>query len=439
MTDPTVTLYIFIAAYAAGLLSPYLTSERRQVVAATSAYRPIALILILVHCAASFLTIIDARFGVMANAAYISSLILVAKELRDDQHANIKRAARFGFIWAVLLSSWLIAGRYALGATRDYAYLVILSALLADLVILIVATQEMARSRSLYLKHIVAAALVALVIMVSRLMQVYHQQSYTLGFGHESELLFVLRLLNAVSFFVLLSAVTNYHFQKLWNREHISRVETEQGMFQSLLALAHARDNETGNHIIRTKNYVRVLANNLKAKNWFPVADVDAHIEQLFDVAPLHDIGKVGIPDHILLKPGKLEPPEWEIMKTHALIGESVLRAALPQNMDADPQVQSPLKLAIEIAGAHHERWDGQGYPRGLVGDQIPKSARLMTVADIYDALTSARPYKKTWSHDEAVAEIKSLSGSKLDPDVVCAFLEEEAEFRAIAKRYCDG
>lgn len=438
MTDPTITLYIFIAAYAAGLLSPYLTAERRQVVDATSAYRPVALSLILLHCVASFLALLTPAFGVMANATYIASLILVSKELRDDQHATVRRAVRTGLAYGCVIACVLIAGRYALGATRTYAYLVIVSAMLADIRIIRVAVQEMAQSKSLYLKHIVVAASVALLIMFSRLLQVYLQQSYTLGFGHESELLFALRVLNAVSFFVLLSAVTNYHFQKLWNREHLSRVETEHGMFQSLLALAHARDNETGNHIIRTKNYVRLLANNLKQKNWFQVPDVDAHIEQLFDVAPLHDIGKVGIPDHILLKPGRLDPPEWDVMKTHALIGESVLRAAVPQSAGQDSQSQSALQLAIEIAGGHHERWDGQGYPRGLAGEDIPKSARLMTVADIYDALTSARPYKKTWSHQDAVAEITALSGTKLDPDVVTAFLEEQAAFLEIARKYTD-
>ncbi len=155
-------------------------------------------------------------------------------------------------------------------------------------------------------------------------------------------------------------------------------------------------------------------------------------------VAPLHDVGKVGIPDHILLKPGRLDPAEWEIMKTHTLIGEEVLKAAAPKPLSEGASPRT-LALAIEIAGGHHERWDGQGYPRGLSGESIPKSARLMTVADIYDALTSARPYKKTWSHAKAVDEITHLSGTKLDPMVVAAFLEEQDRFREIARRFKDA
>lgn len=438
MIDHAITLYVFIAAFAGGLLSPYLTAERRQVVAATSPYRPVALALILAHCIAALLIRLEPNMGLVANTTYVSALFLVSRELHPEQRGKVKDALILGAILLLCVGCFLAIGRWTLGTTREYAYLVILTAALANLAILIAAMNELRRSRSIYMKHAIAAACAAFLIMAARLFQIYHQPDYTIGAGQESTFLFVLRLLNAVSFFVLLSAIANFHFQKLWNREHHQRIQTEDGMLESLLALAHARDNETGNHILRTKNYVRTLATHLKARGWFAALDGNEYVEQLFKAAPLHDIGKVGVPDHILLKPGRLSPEEWEIMKTHAIIGEDILKAARPQQGLSPDSADGFLAVAVEIAGAHHERWDGAGYPRGLSGEAIPKSARLMAVADIYDALTSARPYKHTWTHAEAVAEIKALAGTKLDPHVVDAFLDLQAEFLAIAERYKD-
>lgn len=438
MLDPALTLYIFISAYAVGLLSPYLTSEQGQVVATTSPHRPVALCFILLHCCASIAAEFDVPVGVIANAAYVAALPILAREFSDTHRPDIRRAALSGTaIFSALLIVFVLA-RGFLGVGRGYAYLVNVAAFLANLSIIIRAYQQLQRERSLYLKHALAAAFISGLIILVRMGQIHFQNAYTLGLGREGELLLILRTLNAVSFFILLTAVTNFHFQKLWRREQTQRLETEQGMLASLLALARARDNETGNHIIRTKNYVRVLAENLRQKGWIPGPDAGAYIDELFNVAPLHDVGKVGIPDHILLKPGRLDPAEWEIMKTHTLIGEEVLKAAAPKPLSEGASPRT-LALAIEIAGGHHERWDGQGYPRGLSGESIPKSARLMTVADIYDALTSARPYKKTWSHAKAVDEITHLSGTKLDPMVVAAFLEEQDRFREIARRFKDA
>ncbi len=202
----------------------------------------------------------------------------------------------------------------------------------------------------------------------------------------------------------------------------------------AMASLAETRDNETGNHIRRTQRYVRALAEKLKGHGKYAAYLSDATIEQLYKSAPLHDIGKVGIPDQILLKPGKLTPEEFEIMKTHTTLGRDAILAA-EKLIDAP---SSFLEIAREIAYGHQEKWDGSGYPQGLSGEQIPISARLMAVADVYDALISARPYKKPFTHDAAVELITKGANTHFDPDVVAAFVELAEDFRTIAEELKD-
>jgi len=209
----------------------------------------------------------------------------------------------------------------------------------------------------------------------------------------------------------------------------------ENQMLGSLNALALARDNETGNHIIRTQNYVKMLALRLRKMGHYKNELSDEEIELLFKAAPLHDIGKVGIPDHILLKNGGLNDEEWQIMRTHASIGETILSSA-EQEFQGDENV---IRTAFKIAGGHHEKWDGTGYPRNLSGQDIPLSARIMALADVYDALVSKRVYKKNWSHQDAIKEIVSKKGEHFDPLVVDAFILEEDQFLAISRQYKDS
>jgi putative two-component system response regulator len=182
--------------------------------------------------------------------------------------------------------------------------------------------------------------------------------------------------------------------------------------------LAETRDNETGNHIIRTKEYVRVLAEHLQRHPRFRHELTAENITQLYKSAPLHDIGKVGIPDSILLKAGALTDDEFTIMKTHAALGKKAIEDA----MGAMTGCEAFLRYAAEIAYGHHERWDGSGYPQGLAGDDIPISARLMALADVYDALISKRCYKPAFSHEKAASLIRKGCGGHFDPDVVDAF-----------------
>lgn len=203
----------------------------------------------------------------------------------------------------------------------------------------------------------------------------------------------------------------------------------------AMASLAETRDNETGNHIRRTQHYVRVLARHLQSHPRFAGRLTDAYIDTLYKSAPLHDIGKVGIPDCILLKPGRFTPEEFEIMKTHTTLGrDAILHAEKQLGMEVDF-----LACAKEIAYSHQEKWDGSGYPQGLAGEAIPLSARLMALADVYDALISRRVYKEAMSHAEATGIITAGRGSHFDPDVVDAFLAIQAEFQAIASRYADS
>jgi putative two-component system response regulator len=204
----------------------------------------------------------------------------------------------------------------------------------------------------------------------------------------------------------------------------------------AMASLAETRDNETGNHIRRTQHYVKVLAEKVRFNPRFAhFLNNDKTIELLFKSAPLHDIGKVGIPDRILLKPGRFEPEEFEIMKTHTTLGRDAILQA-----EKDLGVEMPfLKYAKEIAYSHQEKWDGSGYPEGLSGDDIPISARLMAVADVYDALISRRVYKAPMPHEKAVEIIKQGKGTHFDPDMADAFLELQDEFKKIAATYADS
>ncbi|WP_345868331.1 two-component system response regulator [Shewanella algae] len=196
--------------------------------------------------------------------------------------------------------------------------------------------------------------------------------------------------------------------------------QTRHKIINRLGRAAEYRDNETGLHVQRMSHYCRVLARQLGAS--------ESWVELLFNAAPMHDIGKIGIPDHILLKPGKLTPEEYRIMQGHTKIGADIL------GDDASPLLQ----MAAEVARSHHERWDGNGYPEGLQGNAIPLSARIAAIADVFDALTSERPYKSAWSNQEAFSYLKKEAGGQFDPQLVAAFCACEAELLDIQQRFAE-
>ena len=229
--------------------------------------------------------------------------------------------------------------------------------------------------------------------------------------------------------------------------EEVERRTREVQMVQdvtimAMASLAETRDIETGMHIRRTQHYVRTLAKRLRRMREEESGDTasipaelsDEMIEMMYKSSPLHDIGKVGIPDAILLKPGPLDAAEFELMKRHTTLGLETIAAA-EKLLDLP---SSFLSVARQIAYSHHEQWDGSGYPQGLAGEAIPLPARLMAVADVYDALICRRIYKEPIPHERAVTMIEAGNGSHFDPTVVSAFLCEAETFRVIAQRFQD-
>ncbi|MCI4625209.1 MAG: HD domain-containing protein [Candidatus Magnetoovum sp. WYHC-5] len=232
--------------------------------------------------------------------------------------------------------------------------------------------------------------------------------------------------------FGIMALYTNKMIQKLKERTDELQL-TQDVTIQTLASLAETRDGETGAHIIRTQRYIRSLANCLKKDARFKDILIPATIDLLFKSAPLHDIGKVGVKDNILKKPGRLTDEEFEEMKKHTIYGRDALKSA-----EGILGTNSFLKLAGEIAYSHHEKWDGTGYPEGLKGNNIPLSGRLMAIADVYDALRSKRVYKGAFSHEEASRIIQEGKGKHFDPDIVEAFIAVEEEFLTISLECAD-
>ncbi|MEJ1297854.1 MAG: two-component system response regulator [Candidatus Sedimenticola sp. (ex Thyasira tokunagai)] len=212
------------------------------------------------------------------------------------------------------------------------------------------------------------------------------------------------------------------------NRELTRRVNerteelnhTRLQIIQRLGRAAEYKDNETGMHVIRMSNSSRLIAQAYGGN--------DAWVEMFYNAAPMHDIGKIGIPDHVLLKPGKLDSDEWELMKKHAEFGAEII------GEDDNPLLQ----MSRTIALTHHEKWDGSGYPKGLVGEEIPLEGRIVAIADVYDALTSERPYKKAWSVEDAVKLIDENSDSHFDPSLVKLFHDVFPKILEVSKQYAD-
>jgi putative two-component system response regulator len=196
--------------------------------------------------------------------------------------------------------------------------------------------------------------------------------------------------------------------------------DTRLQVVQRLGRAAEYRDNETGNHILRMSHSSALMARYL---GWN-----EEQCELLLHASPMHDIGKIGIPDHILLRPGPLTPAEWEIMKSHTTIGAHILEG----------DASDLLRCAREIALCHHEKWDGSGYPRGLANDTIPLPGRIVALADVFDALISVRPYKRAWTVEAAVAHIQAEAGRHFDPLIVDAFLACLPEILAISRRFAE-
>lgn len=208
-------------------------------------------------------------------------------------------------------------------------------------------------------------------------------------------------------------------------------VVTRDITIHALIGLLEVRNIESSNHTVRTQWMMKVLCEHLKTKEKYADVLNDEYICELFKTAPLHDIGKVGIPDNILLKPGRLNPDEFEIMKKHTTFGVEALKHDTKSSLSV-----TFINTAIQIVGTHHERYDGTGYPDGLKGEEIPLCGRLMAIIDVYDALTNKRVYKPAYSHERALEIILSERGRQFDPDIVDAFVEIEKDIQRVAQTY---
>jgi response regulator RpfG family c-di-GMP phosphodiesterase len=255
--------------------------------------------------------------------------------------------------------------------------------------------------------------------------------------GFESKGFFVspvLPLIALGSNFSILTLLKFWREERRVKEHSLQLALAQEAIIESMASLTETRYPETGGHIKRTQNYIKALAEYLKNLPKFRSILNDEIIELLYKSAPLHDIGKVGVPDEILLKPGKLTDEEFEEMKKHTGYGRDAVVATEKKLGNG-----SFLSFAIEIVYTHHERWDGSGYPMGIKEEEIPLSGRLMALADTYDALVTKRVYKPPFSHEKAIEIIREGKGTHFDPDIVDAFLKIEGKFRQIAIKYADS
>lgn len=225
----------------------------------------------------------------------------------------------------------------------------------------------------------------------------------------------------------------NLNLQKIVEEQIEEIMEGQNAMTFAMCKMAESRDSETGDHLDRMREYCKILAIELRKLPKYSEVIDDGFIDTLYKSSPLHDIGKIGIPDNILKKPGKLSQSEFEIMKEHAGMGLISIQAVYqkyPKN--------KILHMGAEIAGQHHEKWDGSGYPNALAGTEISLAARILALCDVYDALTSKRPYKEPFTHEVSKKIILEGEGKHFDPDIVKAFLEIENTFNTIHKKFSD-
>lgn len=223
----------------------------------------------------------------------------------------------------------------------------------------------------------------------------------------------------------------NIHLEEQVRQQVKATTSAQLAAIFAMSKLAESRDPETGEHLERIREYCKIISQQLAAGVKYAPIISDEFIENFYAASPLHDIGKVGIPDAILLKPGKFTPDEWEFMKKHTIIGAQTLL-----EVDKQHPGNKLIRTGIEIAGGHHEKWDGSGYPYGLSGEAIPLVARILALADVYDALTSKRCYKEAFTHKHSMEIIYSDCGTHFDPDIIASFQSTENEFERVRAFY---
>ncbi len=426
---------LFYLSFGTIILLMFVGIQKRSDTVIRSAYWPISLGLTALASFAFVLgSIIPIAFLSIANVSLVFSGVAVFLFIRSLDETNKKLKLQYFWIaYFICLIAYEPLRIYASFSFRVYLVTALVGgiSLLGLVETILVSTN----SKRLQFNVLKTAFVLQFALLAIRALNTSHVLTITTVY-QEEVFSATLRCMALGSSLLIFLSINNILFETLLGQERKKALDSELKMLSSLNALAMARDNETGAHIVRTQEYVRCLANRIKDQGNYVEELSEEEIENMHKAAPLHDVGKVGIPDGILYKQGPLTKEEWGVMKTHTLIGVNVLASAksqLPNILGRDV-----IDIAIEIAGAHHEQWDGGGYPRGLKGDQIPLSARIMSLADMYDALISERVYKSGWDHDKAVAEILSRRGTHFDPVVVEAFSAERDRFQIIAQRHRD-
>ena len=408
------------------------TSSNKQ-----NLYWPLSLFLLAVSMACFFIGSWGGKIVLaIANISLIGGVICIGILFRSWRGQATKFSlviSAISFVICAIAYLYLLAN----GTTSDRIYLMnSILAIASFWQVLELWSLLKNKNKAYQIKLLIGIEILEIFVRVMRSVYLhFYSDSNLSSLYQESAIGFSLRVVSILLLIMVCVIITNYYLESLWKEHRNNARAIENGMLQCLNALSMVRDNETGNHILRTQHYVKRLAEGLRELGHYVDDLSNSAIEHMANAAPLHDIGKVGIPDHILKKEGSLDADEWAIMQTHASLGENVLKAA---KLD-DAKSAKVLDAAIEIAGSHHENWDGTGYPKGLKGQDIPLSARIMSLADMYDALVSERIYKKKWSHEDACQEIIQNKGKRFDPAVVEAFIKEQEYFNEIASRYSDA
>lgn len=427
--------YLAIFVTLIGLMASFFWGKGSQKDQYRIIYWPLALALLAVS---SFGLFVSPWIGIsaiaFANITLMSGVACLTLLFSTWNH-SLTRVKKFIILGLLLGSSVVFLYLIVNGAPISRIHLVNATLVVFSIWQINCLTGVLKKEKTYQVKLLIFVELFQLTSRILRsLLLVSNPDIYFVSLHDEDLLGFSLRIASALSNVLICILITNFYLDKLMEEHQKSAHAIENGMLDSLNALSMVRDNETGNHIQRTKKYVQLIANRLREMGVYKDELSISAVANMTKAAPLHDIGKVGIPDNILKKNGSLTDDEWTVMKTHALLGEEVLKAAKVE----DAKHTKVLDAAIDIAGGHHECWDGSGYPRSLRGHDIPLAARIMSIADMYDALVSERVYKEKWSHQDACTEIIRLKGVRFDPAVVEAFLLEQENFARIAELYGD-
>lgn len=423
---------------AAGFILPFIFKDSRiYIVKSFTKFRPISLIFFSAHSIIVILSdIIGEAHTIFAQISIVSAMAFTYFEIRFTR-VKYNRREVFGQVFALTVLFSVLEFIRQNHPDLDFRFPII-ALTLATYSSLMIYEVQVKKDLS-FNKFKPFVTLLVLMFAASVVFRGYmgHHSALMISVHEEGGALLFARVLMVSALVLIFLTLNNFYFESLWKGEFEVRQGTEAQFINTLTSLSKARDNETGNHTVRTKTYVQILAKRLRKSPEFAAQINNDYVDLIYDAAPLHDIGKIGIPDNILLKPGKLSADEWKVMQTHATIGEEVLGTALDAEHRSEQQTIF-LSIARDIAGGHHEKWDGTGYPRGLKGDEIPLAARLMSVADCYDALRSKRPYKEPWTHEEAMEELLKLKGTAFDPRVIDAVVIEQDRFLETYRRFQD-